>query len=93
MKNVNFAEQKVLYQSNFGLTNIHPSRYTIVQPDPDSEEVIGFLEEPGSMVSGHYKSLSAALAYLGELIYFGHHAGHKGSSFEPLPTGPDGTHK
>ena len=93
MKKVNFAEQKVLYQATFGLIDVHPSRYTIVQPDPDSQEVIGILEESGSMVSGHYKSLSAALAYLGELIYIGHHTGHKGSSFEALPIGPDGKNK
>lgn len=93
MKNVNFAEQKVLYQSTFGLADKNPSRYTIVQTNPESEECSGLLEETDAGSVAHFKNFSEALKDLTRLIYSGHHAGHKGPSYEPLPTGRDGTGK
>ncbi len=85
--NVGFYDVK--YEATFGMTGKEPSRYRIVQLNPASEEVIGILEEPGSKISGHYKSFEAALANLGELIYLGRHAGHRGPSYLTETINPD----
>ena len=93
MKNVNFAEQKVLYEAAFGLAGLQPSRYTIVQPHPESEKCLGLLEENDAGSVAHFNNFAEALKDLTRLIYSGHHTGHKRSSFEALPIGPDGKNK
>lgn len=93
MRNVNFAEQKVLYEATFGVAGKQPSRYKIVQTNPESEECSGLLEETDAGSVAHFKNFSEALKDLTRLIYSGHHTGHKRSSFEALPIGPDGKNK